>query len=127
MANFRKSIEGAKASQVQAVEIPAWPLLDDNGQVVMNGDGKPKCTHFVRMMKLGELQAFHLATQPFLETNQVRCGAELLVRTLSDDEGNRLFQDSEAEVFEGLDWSACRIAIEAARKFNGLEEKSAKN
>ena len=127
MANFRKSQQAAKGVRVKAVEISAWPHVDDAGAVIVDADGKPVCTHYVRMMKLGELRSFDTVTRSILTTDQVRCGAELLIRTLSDADGNRLYQDDEAPLLDNADWTACMEALAAARELNGLEDKTTKN
>lgn len=129
--NFRKSIESASDLKTEPVEIPAWPQVDDVGNPVLKDDGTPNCTYWVRMMSLGERQAFDMAVAvkrgDTYEMNPQRVRAELLVRTLCDDKGVRLFEDSEIGVVEGKGGDPCGAAFTAAQSLNGLNGNAVKN
>ena len=129
--NFRKSIEGAADLRTEPVEIPAWPHVDDDGQPVLNEDGTPNCTYYVRMMNLGERQSFDMAVAvkrgDTYEMNPQRVRAELLVRTLCDDKGVRLFHASEIAGLEGKGGEPCSAAFTASQKLNGLVGADVKN
>lgn len=129
--NFRKSIEAAEDLLKEPVEIPAWPQVDDDGKTVLKEDGTPNCTYYVRMMNLGERQAFDMAVAvkrgDTYEMNPQRVRAELLVRTLCDDKGVRLFSDAEIGVVEGKGGDPCSAAFTAAQSLNGLNGAAVKN
>lgn len=129
--NFRKSIERAKDLKCEPVEIPEWPHLDENDQPVLNADGTPSCTYYVRKMSLGERQAFDIAVSvkrgDSYEINPVRVRSELLVRTLCDADGVRLFADHELEFVEGKAGEACTAAFIVAQNLNGLNQAAVKN
>jgi hypothetical protein len=129
MTNFRQSILQADDLPKQSVEISAWPHLDDDGQVITGADGNPECTYFVRAMTLGERDAFDSSvTVPDGDSFRVdysKVRGQLLVRTMCDESGNRLFTDADAAIFSGKSADACLPAFVAAQALNGLTAKNA--
>jgi hypothetical protein len=128
MSTLGNSIRAARDLGPRPVDIPAWPHLDDEGKSIIDPQtGKPECTYYVRKMRLSERNAF----DKVISTNGVddfsnpvkqfeKYYAELLVRTLCDENGERIFGDNETDVIGGKAFESCVEAFKLSHAINGL-------
>lgn len=114
--DFRKAILSAKDLDLEPVEIPEWPYTRE--------DGSEACTFWLRRMTGAERDAFEEETYIIRDgKSQIvrqNLRARLLVRTLVDPEGNRIFQDGEAPLLGNKAAAVLVRLYDIAQQLNGL-------
>jgi hypothetical protein len=84
-------------------------------------------TVFVRGLTLREYDGFETAITEAKRRGLTTVRAELLVRTLCDESGARLFSDEDTEALAALGQDVLEPAFQAAAKLSGLTEDVGKN
>jgi hypothetical protein len=107
MAWTRDQILAVKDLPLKEVPVPAW------GQGV---------TVWLRTMSVAERDRYILFVRKpeTFEADPDHFRAKLLVFTLSDESGNRLFRDDEYELVGAKCSGAIDLLFEAAQRLNGL-------
>lgn len=125
--NYRGSL--ARLPNMTPVRMPALPLRDENGQLIVEEDGSLACTHWVREMVFGDREKFEMASTVEVAAGEVkfdreRARSELLLRTWCDECGERLFGDDELEALRAVSADLTPLFL-ASLKLNGFagEEK----
>ncbi len=129
--NLKGSIKRASRFIPAPVQIYEWPYTDDDGQPILDENGNVQCTYWVRNMTLKERSAFEAAASKIdehgetsLDVSKVR--VQLLLRTLCDESGQRLFADEEVAELEGLPADGAVKAFVAAQKATGMDGSAKK-
>jgi hypothetical protein len=132
--NLKGSIQRAAKLKRKSIEIPEWPHTDDDGQPILDEAGNPVCTYWVRDMTLKERSGFDASVTKTVDpvTGDGKVDLEvvrtqLLVRTLCDESGQRLFTDDEASIIDGLDSGSAVTAFVAAQEVTGLSVNTKKS
>jgi hypothetical protein len=81
----------------------------------------------VRGLSLREYDGFEMVVTEAKRGGLITLRAELLVRTLCDEKGARLFADGDVEALATLDQVALEPAFQAAAELAGLREDVGKN
>jgi hypothetical protein len=84
-------------------------------------------TVHVRGLSLREYEGFELAVTEARKLGLTNLRAELLARTLCDENGARLFADGDVEAVGALDHVAFEPAFQVALELVGLQEGVGKN
>lgn len=84
--------------------------------------GRGLGTVYVRGLSLREYDGFEMVVTEAKRSGLITLRAELLVRTLCDERGARLFADGDVEALAGLDQVALEPAFQAAAELSGLRE-----
>lgn len=116
MSKFARSIRGAKP-RFESVELPEWPILNEDGTPATKQDGTPDCTYYMRHLSIGEIEAL----QKLPETNDIGACWHLLSAVLCDENGVLTLTDCGPEILQGVDPAALKAALEKANKVNGLD------
>lgn len=119
MSSYRQWILEANDLARESVQIPDWPHRDEEGKVILDADGKPVCTYYVRRMTLGERNAFDMAVSGDGQ-DRSHFFANLLGRTLCDENGVRIFSDDDIPALEAKS-CVCVHAMPIALRLNGLD------
>lgn len=125
-SKYRRSQDRAKQRKVEPIEIPEWPHLDENDQPIIDPEtGKVDCTHYIRSMSVADRNSFDLAVltgaTEDATVDYAKVRTELLVRTWSDDKGNRLYADSEVGIVADMDGTVTMPAFLLAQRLNGMD------
>ena len=130
MPNYRVSCEKANDLPREAIKVPEWPLLDDEGKPLLDANGDAQCTWYVRSMTLGERKEFDARIMYLkdgkTEVDQKVVRSELLIRALCDESGQRIFGDEDIPLLEGKCGETCTRIFLAAQRLSGLD-KTEKN
>lgn len=84
-------------------------------------------TVYVRGLSLREYDGFEVAVDGGRRAGRHNVRAELLVRTVCDAEGGRLFSDGDVELVAELAQTVLEPAFRVAAELSGLAETSGKN